>query len=369
MKLALLSYSHHGQGMARAARTLGHEIIAVVDAEEAPRQRLQAEFQAPAYVSADECLDASRPDVVLVAGKHVEMPGYVQACVDRRLPFLLDKPFADCARRLRPAAEACIEQGVFSALTLPNRVSRVVSLVQQMVADGTLGELILYNSRLNNGPPSRYDPTPSAWHNDPQVSGGGSWAVEAAHGIDTFLQFAGGSPVTVVGAVVSNALYGRTVEDMAVGVLRTDNGITGIIESGYSYPSGVRSGDHFFRFVGSKASVFEGYDQQGNPLIEVHTTQGVTFHEDIPNNARFVGVIDAALTALQEGRAFAPNIADAIRILEIQDAVYDYARANPIANGPHALGKPLAFDAGHNDALNKASLGDDKDNQHRNDRD
>ncbi len=214
--------------------------------------------------------------------------------------------------------------------------------MQQMVADDSFGELILYNSRLNNGPPSRYDPIPSAWHNDPKVSGGGCWAVEAAHGIDTFLQFVGNRPVTVVGAVISNAMYGREVEDTSVGVLRTDNGVTGIIESGYSYPSGVRSGDQSFRFVGTKATVIERHDKQGSLTIEVHTNQGVTFHEDVPNSLRFKRMMAAALEAVQEGRTFEPNIADAVRILEIQDAVYSYARANPITNGPYALGMPAA---------------------------
>jgi len=342
MRLALLSYSHHGGGMARTARELGHEIVGVMDAEETPRQQLQDEFQCPGYQSAAECLDATRPDAVLVAGKHVEMPSHVQACVDRRLPFLLDKPFADCAARLRPAAEACIQQGILSALVLPNRASHLVALLQQMVADGSLGELILFNSRLNNGPPSRYDPTPSAWHNDPTLSGGGAWAVEAAHGIDTFLQFIGQQPLTVVGAVMSNAMYGQAVEDIGIGILRTGNGVTGIIESGYSYPSGARSGDHFFRFVGSKASVFERYDKKGDPIIEVHTPQGVTYHADISNGARFQGVIATALDAIAHGRAFEPNIADAVRILEVQDAVYAHARANPQANGPHPLGMPAA---------------------------
>ena len=326
--------------MARVARELGHEIIGVMDGEEEPRQQLRDEFQCPGYASAGECLDAQRPDAVLVAGKHTEMPDHVHACVDRRLPFLLDKPFADCAARLRPAAEACIKRGVFSALILPNRKSQIVALIEQMLADNTLGDLVLYSSRLNNGPPSRYDPTPSTWHNEPNISGGGCWAVEAAHGIDTFLQFVGPQSVTVIGAVMSNTLYGRTVEDMAVGMLRTDDGVTGIIETGYSYPSGARSGDHFFRFVGSKASVFEHYDKQGEPIIEVHTTQGVTFHKDIPNGARFKAMINAALAAVEAGHSFEPNIADALRILEVQDAVYDHARANPLTNGPHLMATP-----------------------------
>jgi predicted dehydrogenase len=164
--------------------------------------------------------------------------------------------------------------------------------------------------------------------------------VEAAHGIDTFLQFVGQRSVTVVGAVMSNTMYGRAVEDSGVGVLRTDDGITGIIESGYSYPAGARSGDHFFRFIGTRATVCERYDKGGTPIIEVHTTQGVTFHEDIAHGPRMQEIMRRALAALQDGRDFAPNIADAVRILEIQDAVYAHARANPLTNGPHPMGMP-----------------------------
>ena len=338
MKLVVLSYSHHGRSMARTAHALGHEIVGVMDGEAVPRQQLAEDFQCPGFATAGECLDASNPDAALVAGKHIEMPDHVQACVDRRIPYLLDKPFADCADRLRPAAEASEKHGVFSALVLPNRASRIVSVVKAMVADGSLGELVLYSSRLNNGSPSRYDPTPSAWHNDSSVSGGGCWAVEAAHGIDTFLQFVGQQQITVVGAVMSNAMYSRGVEDSGIGVLRTESGITGIVESGYTYPSGTRSGDHFFRFVGTKASVFEQYGRNGEPLIEVHTTEGVQFSEDISHGERMRGVMSKAFDAVRDGTPFEPTVADAVRILEIQDAVYAHARQGVTTHGPHPMG-------------------------------
>ena len=338
MKIAVLSYSHHGRSLAQTTQSLGHEIVGVMDAEHSPREQLAHHFQAPAFDSASNCLDACKPDAALVAGKHTEMPSHVQACVDRRIPYLLDKPFADSADRLRPVAEASEKHGVFSALVLPNRASKIVSVVTEMLEDGSFGDLVLYNSRLNNGPPSRYDPTPSYWHNDPSISGGGCWAVEAAHGIDTFLQFVGDQEITVVGAVMSNAMYERVVEDNGIGVLRTKNGITGIIESGYTYPSGKRGGDHFFRFIGTKASVFEQYGKNGEPLIEVHTTDGVQFSEDIPHGARIKGIMGSAYEAICNGNAFEPSVVDAVRILEVQDAVYAHARQSVTTHGPYPMG-------------------------------
>ena len=137
---------------------------------------------------------------------------------------------------------------------------------------------------------------------------------------------------------MSNAMYSRGVEESGIGVLRTENGITGIIESGYNYPSGTRGGDHFFRFIGTKASVFEQYGRNGEPLIEVHTTDGVQFSEDISHGARIQGVMGAAFDAISDGITFEPTVVDAVRILEIQDAVYAHARQRVITHGPHPMG-------------------------------
>ena len=40
MKLAVLSYSHHGRSIGRTARDLGHEVVGVMDGEENPRTQL-----------------------------------------------------------------------------------------------------------------------------------------------------------------------------------------------------------------------------------------------------------------------------------------------------------------------------------------
>ena len=82
MRLVILSYSHHGRGIGQTIRSLGHDIIGVIDGEEGPRQQLTEIFQCPGFATAGECLDAAQPDAALVAGKHIEMPDHVQACVE-----------------------------------------------------------------------------------------------------------------------------------------------------------------------------------------------------------------------------------------------------------------------------------------------
>ena len=71
MKLVVLSYSHHGRGMARTARELGHDIVGVMDGDAGPRQQLADEFQCRGFETAGACLDACLPDAALVAGQQV----------------------------------------------------------------------------------------------------------------------------------------------------------------------------------------------------------------------------------------------------------------------------------------------------------
>ena len=342
VKLALISYSHHGLGIARTARELGHNIVGVAEAEPDPLAQLVAEFGCPGFADARSCLDGCQADAVLVCGTHVEIPNHILACIERHLPFLVDKPFADCADRLRPVAEEATRLGVPNALALPNRATRLTEIVQRMRDDGSLGDLVLYGSRLCNGSPARYDPTPSYWHNNSTVSGGGCWATESSHGIDTFLQFSSDSPWEVIGAVLSNSLHERSVEDSAIGMIRTETGITGVIETGYTYPPGGWGGDHFFRFVGTKAQIFLTYNEKHEHIISVQTRDGVTFSKDIDHRTRMRAIIEAGLAAVGSGQTFYPDITQAVRILEIQDAVYAHARQSGLTNGPHPMDPPPA---------------------------
>ena len=71
MRVVVLSYSHHGRGIGKVAQELGHEIVGVMDAEEGPRRQLEEAFDCPGYRASRECIDGTKPDVVLVAGKSV----------------------------------------------------------------------------------------------------------------------------------------------------------------------------------------------------------------------------------------------------------------------------------------------------------
>ena len=65
--------------MDRSARKPGHEMMGAMDPDAPARDALAKEFGRPVFEDAGACLDAVRPDVALIAGKHVAAPGYVLA--------------------------------------------------------------------------------------------------------------------------------------------------------------------------------------------------------------------------------------------------------------------------------------------------
>ena len=318
MRAVVLSYSHHGFGMGRTAVQLGHDLVGAFDPRESERTTMAETFGCPVFDTAAECLETVKPDVALVSGRHTLAPDYLQACVDAGVPCLFDKPWADCADRLRPAVDAAEAAGLWGALTLPTRELKVIDVISQAIADGM----------------------PSAWHNDPSISGGGCWAVECQHGIDIMLDAMGGQPVQAVAGVLSNAMFQRPFDDYAAGMFRAADGSTGLVECSYAYPLGIHSGEYVVRAVGTNAIILGQYTADLVGQVQVHTSQGVEVYDESPRSDIMAVIMDRSIKALELGDPPPIPLRQAVRVLELQDAVYDLARQSSATNGPHLMAAP-----------------------------
>ena len=79
MRIAILSYSHHGRGIGRIVRDQGHEIAGVMDAEEGPRRQLSEFFDCAGYAAAGPCLLHIPPP----AGRDIKKHGLLVVAVVR----------------------------------------------------------------------------------------------------------------------------------------------------------------------------------------------------------------------------------------------------------------------------------------------
>ena len=91
--------------------------------------------------------------------------------------------------------------------------------------------------------------------------------------------------------------------------------------------------------------MFERYGDHGEPLIEVHTSDGVAITPDIGHGERMRQVVAAGTGGdIRRRRIGVPDVMQAVRVLEVQDAVYELrAQPPPRLPVPFPLGSPPAL--------------------------
>jgi predicted dehydrogenase len=171
------------------------------------------------------------PDVELayVFGAHDRMAQTCGALIERRIPFVVEKPLGTSLEQLQQVRRAAEEA----------RVPATVPLIQRGgPADSWLakaGRPVYQRLSFLAGPPERYDRNGNPWMLDPERAGGGCLANLGPHFVDLFLQRSATTTVDVA-AWLSSTLHTSTVEDHAILVLTTPDGRQAIVEVGYAFP-------------------------------------------------------------------------------------------------------------------------------------
>jgi predicted dehydrogenase len=86
------------------------------------------------------------------------------------------------------------------------------------------------------GAPDRYEAAGAGWALDPVFSGGGSTINVATHFID-FFRLLTGKEVARVSATMHTRTHRGSVEDYSLVTMQTEDGVIGLVETGYSFPS------------------------------------------------------------------------------------------------------------------------------------
>jgi predicted dehydrogenase len=171
------------------------------------------------------------PDVELayVFGPHDRMAQTCRALIERRIPFVVEKPLGTSLEQLQQVRRAAEEA----------RVPATVPLIQRGgPADSWLakaGRPVYQRLSFITGPPERYDRNGNPWMLDPERAGGGCLANLGPHFADLFLQRSANTTADVA-ARLSSTLHTTTIEDHATLVLTTPDGREAIVEVGYAFP-------------------------------------------------------------------------------------------------------------------------------------
>ncbi len=196
----------------------------------------------PTFTSYPEMLSETKPDFVLALGRHDQMAEVAHYLLDRRIPFVMEKPMSFNARQLRGVVEKADALDGFAAVPYAQRFSPLIQHARRLAKEGTWGKLCHFYARMNRPTSARYPAWDSPWMLDPVIAGGGCLRNLGVHGFDLFL-FLTGEEARVTGAQLSAGALGQPVEDYASVLVRSDSGILGTIEIGNTFPRDGTDGE------------------------------------------------------------------------------------------------------------------------------
>ncbi|MBM3523086.1 MAG: hypothetical protein FJX57_09025, partial [Alphaproteobacteria bacterium] len=220
-----------------------------VEAGQAAAARLGLDFTPDAADMLARC----RPDFVVVTPRHDRALEELAPVLDRRLPFLIEKPMGVDGRVAAEVARRTAAAGVWAAPALPNRLLEIWDRVARLNADGKLGAVMHASFRLINGPPGRYRTLHHVpWMLEPARGGGGALRNLGMHGADAILRLARGAEPRLLAACTTAHGFRESVDEYATALMTLADGTVMQMEAGYSWAPST-GGDFEWRIAATGA--------------------------------------------------------------------------------------------------------------------
>lgn len=165
-------------------------------------------------------LEATKPEGAIIATPNALHLAHVQACAERGVALLVEKPLADTLAAARQLTDLARRAGVKLLVGHHRRHNPIIEKAREVVASGELGQLTAIASLWMLRKADDY--YAAAWRRAP---GAGPVLNNLVHDLDD-LRFICGEIVSVQ-ATVSSRARGFAVEDTAVVTLRFASGALG----------------------------------------------------------------------------------------------------------------------------------------------
>ena len=323
MRIAFIGVSHWHAPLfyQPAARLAGVEIVGVSDENVELAERVGRGLGARWFSDHRELLDAVRPDFAFAFGRHCDMPDVGAALVERKVPFIIEKPAglnAAAAERLRDGARAA---NLHAGTGFNWRASDLLRRLLEIVGDDPVTQA---SFRYIGGGPHRYHDFGCPWMLDPALSGGGSTINLSVHFFDMFRLFSRSEP-TEVTALMGNQTWQLPIEDYSAVLLRSE-ACTATVETGYTYPAPTTLFDQRFSLRTRRHYLVVRNDD----VVEVH--RAVDGHREEFSvwtaNLRWYPLFVAeSLERFARGAPPLASLDDLVAAMRVVDAAYASDRA------------------------------------------
>jgi predicted dehydrogenase len=314
----------------------GSRLAAVAEPTRAVREALASYNPAVrAFPTLAEMAAAVPLDAVVVATPVDDHVDSALACVERRLPFFVEKPLATTAAAARPLLRA------LAAAPLPNRVGFMTRFVdpfaraREALAAGCLGRLqraaaTIYVSQLfGRG---------RGWRYERRRSGGGVLINQGSHLLDLLTWYLG--PVARVNAR-TQAVWSSEVEDFAHLALDFESGVQGWLDCSWSV-RGRRAVETTVEVLGERGALTVTDDTLRLELDEpagewpagATVESAADLYRPVPvdvGGPQYTRELQGFLEAVAAGRPAPPDAAQGFHVQAVIDAAYRSAAAGGAA--------------------------------------
>jgi predicted dehydrogenase len=287
------------------------------------------------YTDLDAAL--ARPEVthVLVALPNDRAPAALVRAVEANKSVFTEKPGARSAAEFAPVLAALERQPVPFAIAYLNRWAPAIRQVRDLYRAGAIGRLTSVELRMVTTQVGMRDP--NGWLFRREVVGGGVLAWLGCHWLDALRFVTGQEIVRVQAELATTSGEAIDVEDTAAVAFRTDGGAVGSLHAGYLLAvgnPGYRAAGHDIAMIlrGTLGALaYTGGRQEAPLLLESvapgwSTAQRRTYQFSPTPSPGYGGLAGLeffrAFLNAGPGDATPADAVDALRLLEVLDAIY-----------------------------------------------
>ena len=350
-RIAVIGIGGIGNLHAQAVGDLDNAVVVAGSCRTEEKGRTFADrFKCRWYADYRDMLDKETPDVATVAtpsGLHLEP---TQACAERGIHVICEKPLEITTERIDQMIEIADKAGITLAGIFPSRFNDVVKLIRSAVAEGRFGRLSIGAAYVPWWREDAYY-SPDRWQGTLAMDGGGALMNQSIHNIDALQWMIGAAPsmpdlgpadnpVAEVFAYTARLGHDESlieVEDTAVALLRFRDGTLGQLLGATSmYPGNERriwvaGRDGTAEVREEQLAVFAFRDKRPDDqvMLEKYATQTQATGASDPLAISYDGHtanIGASLSSLDAGRPPDIGVAQARKAVAIIQAIYESAK-------------------------------------------
>ena len=207
----------------------GVEVKALVDNQDAILNFIKGALPSiEVYKDYKDMLNREELDLVYITTPTSLHTRPAVECVDRQIPFFVEKPLGISTADCLTLVNAVEENPVINMIGYSKRFVDTFSKAKEIIDSGDLGNLIYFNSSMYV---SQLFTKGKGWRYKKESSGGGVLNTLATHLIDLLLWYFGDASL-IEGNVKS--YYSRDVEDFVHSYLLFESGLSGFLDASWS---------------------------------------------------------------------------------------------------------------------------------------